>query len=531
MPEPIEKLFETLVARGLVKANLQVEQSNYIFADGHLEIQGKLSINESRAERNAATQAIPEFSTREDQFTITLDGKAEIDLAQKAKKNEFQARNEADEFRDDYFQPKKIYKTNKRLWTVAATVFLSTAVLVVAILFIADKIGKNSIRQSESGQQSLQADATRASHSDPNPADLNYGPLFKEANELLATGQLELALQKAEQAEKIMPTEELASLKRKIKEKQEQAAKVKSKTEYQQKEEVTANEIARASYLEDYDRFRRDDLVKAQEYLEKAKQIRNGPDIKKKEIELQTIHDLINSEKERIRRRAESEAQARAEEEKRKKAEAEPKELARNNFLNKSRKYLKKGLPDQAMKYLMEAKKIRISPESIALENQIEALYAENLNKQGQSKPPAVATPASKTTSAQTEPPPAIAQVKILPGKISDLAAGLSENFSALVKRLEISSMASDFALSGNVTITMKIDEKGNAQVQDINDNGIYVESESFRQLLRKAIASKLNGLQFPEPKNKSGERITVENWRLNYKMGKYSGKIVMNRQ
>jgi len=531
MAEPIEKLFAALVARGLVEANLQVEQSNYIFADGHLEIQGKSSLNESRAERNAATQAITKFSTREDQFPSTLDGKAKISLAQKAKKNESPAGNQADEFRDDYFQPKKIYKTNKRPWTVAATVFLSTAVLVVAILFIADKIGKNTIRQNESGQQSLQADATSSSHSDPNPAEANYGALFKEANELLASGQLELARQKAEQAEKIMPTEELASLKRAIKEQQEQAANVKVNAEYKQKEEVTANEIARANYLEAYDRFRRDDLVKAEEYLEKAKQIRNGPDIKKKEIELQTIHDLINSEKERMRRRAEIEAQAQAEEEKRKKAEAEPKELARNNYLDISRKYLKKGLPEQAMKYLMEAKKIRISPESIALENQIEALYAENLNKQGQSKPPAVATSAAKTTSAQTEPPPAIAQVKILPGKISDLAAGLSENFSALVKRIEITGFESTFSPSGFITITIRIDEKGSAQVKDINDNNLSLEPELFRQGLRSSVTNKLNGLRFPEPKNRDGERITVENWRLNFKMGKFSGKIIMNRQ
>ncbi len=514
MPDIVEKLIENLVSKGLVKANIRVQQRNYVFVDGKLEIQGPLTENEIMP----GLQSEPVLS---------------ISRPEEPKKSEIEIKIQANEFLDDYFQPKKVDKAKNRHWRKMATMFISTVIVLAAILFISGKIGRDTFRQNES-QAKQKAGLSASNQAGLNQADSNYLGLIKEATDLLAAGQLDSAWQKAEQAEKIKPTGELVNLKREIQKKQEEAAaKIKLNTENKQNEQLAAKEITRTYYLEAYEKFRRErDLVNATDNLNKAKQIRNGPDIKKRELELQAIQALIEQQKKLIQKsQVEAKAKTKAEEEKRTKAESEAKELARNNYLRLSRISLKKRDPRTAMKWLLEAKKIRNSQESIALENQIEDLYAELMNKQAESKSQASTPSAQETAPEQTSIPAAAVRPKVVAGKISSLASNLAEKFSLIIKRIEISGLPSDFSPSGFVAITINVDENGYTQVRDINDKNLRMEKEPFRQIFRQSFTDKLNALRFPEPKNGIGEPIRVENWRLNFKIGKFSGKIIMNRQ
>ena len=417
MPDMVNKLIEALVTKGLVKASIKIEQDKYIFANGKLQIQ-LAPPEKKKAETTAAA----------------------------AEKSKFETRVLANEFFNDYFKNKKIKKPGKSPWLAISTVVLAAAIVFLAIYWATARLGKNISRPRQSSNQEPQATNANITASKQDLADRNYDSLFKEATSFFAANQLDLSWQKAEMAEKIKSTLEVADLKKEIQKKRAEL-EAKDLAEKKAKDEIAANDISVKRYLEASEKsLQQGNLEQAFENLYKAKQVRDGPDVQRQELRLKTWKEKIDEQKKLIQKKND--------------------EIA-----------------------------------------------------------------AKETKPAQTNGATAMVQPMIRAGRISDLNLNLAESFLSLVKRIEISDVVSDFSPSGSVTITMRIDEKGNAQVQDINDSGLSVDSESFRQLVRKSITSKLNGLQFPEPKNKFGERIRVENWRLHYKMGKYSGKIFLNRQ
>ncbi|MEI6614716.1 MAG: hypothetical protein WCL37_07445, partial [Chrysiogenales bacterium] len=285
-------------------------------------------------------------------------------------------------------------------------------------------------------------------------------------------------------------TTEIADLKKKIQKKQAEVAataKAPAGEEKNLKEEAVAKEILLKKYLDACEKsLQQGDIVQAFKNFGKAKQIRNNPEVAAMEIRLKAI-------------------QARIEEQKR---------LTQKKYLDDCKKSLQQGNFDLAGKNLIEAKQIGNSPEVVELENQLKIL----LNK---------ASPEPKT-EVVSKPPD---QAKILPGKISDLTSDLTENYLSLVQRISISDVIGNFSASGFVAATMKIAENGRAWVKSVNDNGLSAEPESYREKIRKAITLSLSKLSFPEPKNKVGKRITVENWRVNFKVGQFSGKIRITRQ
>jgi tetratricopeptide (TPR) repeat protein len=515
---------EDLVAKGLVKANIHVEQCSYIFDDGRFEAHEKASSKKSLADAQA-THVISGSNALSKQLLVPMVNESDVNRLSEPNKLGPKPKSQASEFISDYFQPKKIYKANKRPRTIAVMAIIFAAIIAVTIFLIINMGGKNSAQPEESGKRPLQATEAVSSRNEPAASETNYLQLIKEANDSLDADQFDLALKKAEQAERIKPSEELTNLKREINSRQLDSVNAKLAAETRQKEEL------RKQFLKAYETLRADNLALAKENLDKAKQIRNGPDIREKEIEYQSIQARIEEQKELMRQKAENEARAKAEEERRRKAEDQSSEKARNNYLSLSRAYLAKGNLSQAMNFLMEAKKIRTSPESIALENRIEELYAEKLNSKVQGNPRVTAVPAQKTAPVSNDAPAAVTRDKILPGKISDLSADLAEGYSSLVKRVEILGFESTASPSGFVMITMRIDEEGVVQVKDINDNNLSLEPVASKQALRSAVAGKFNQLRFQKPRNRNGERITIESWRLNFKVGKFSGKVIMNRQ
>lgn len=502
VPDIIEKLIKTFETKGLVRAVIKTEQASYTFADGQLDIQRAAAVKKKAEEP-----------------------------APKSEKTKFETRDQANEFFEDYIKVRKSPPARKRPWLAIAAVILAVAIVFWAILWLPGRIGKNASPPTPSADQGQQASAAEAARSQASLADANYSALFEEATSLLAANQFAAAWQKAELAEKVKPTAELLSLKKEIQIKQQEAdAEAKLQDEKRKKEESAAKDSAVKNYLEASRRsLKEGDYTRAFEYVYKARQVRPGPDVDEQELQIKTIQALIAEQKNLIQKRnAEIAAKEKADEEKRIREENASKEKSRDSYLVLCNSFLKKGNPEKASYWLLQAKNIRNSPDLFELEKQIKSLIDSKPNEDQSTPQP---LPAQGNTPAQAGPASAMVQPTIKPGRVSDLTFELAENFSALVKRLEITDVVSDFSPNGSVTVTLRIDEKGGAQVQDINDNGLSVESESYRQLIRKSIAGKFNGLRFPEPKNKAGERIRIETWRLNFKVGKFSGKIIMNRQ
>lgn len=250
--------------------------------------------------------------------------------------------------------------------------------------------------------------------------------------------------------------------------------------------------------------LRQGDFAQAFENFTKAKQIRNSPEVVAMENRLKII-------------RAEIEKQ---------------KMLTQTSYLDACKKFLQQGDFDLAGKNLAQAKQIRNSPEVAALEKQLKARLAENeKQKQIQNKAVNKAAPAPGNAVAAADAAKPAVEALTLAGKISDLNYALAANYSALILRINLSNMTESISVSGSVTITMRIDDKGRAWVQAVNDTGLTTEPESYREKIRKAIKLSLEKLVFPEPKDKAGNRITVENWRVNFKVGQYSGQLIITRQ
>ena len=95
---------------------------------------------------------------------------------------------------------------------------------------------------------------------------------------------------------------------------------------------------------------------------------------------------------------------------------------------------------------------------------------------------------------------------------------------------IPVPRFASNFKVTGQVVLTLFINERGNVTVLSYNDN-VTVIPQRFEHRVKTTIRGKIDNIYLPPPLDKNGSSIKVGNWRVAYKVVKLFNQIILIKQ
>jgi len=78
--------------------------------------------------------------------------------------------------------------------------------------------------------------------------------------------------------------------------------------------------------------------------------------------------------------------------------------------------------------------------------------------------------------------------------------------------------------------VKLRINEYGKVSVQQINQDYLTIKPKSSKKKLLRGIWLKLKSVIFLPPKDKNGNKVILENWRVTFRVSKYKNKIILRK-
>lgn len=112
-----------------------------------------------------------------------------------------------------------------------------------------------------------------------------------------------------------------------------------------------------------------------------------------------------------------------------------------------------------------------------------------------------------------------------------DLPLELRRAYNMQLGRIQIILPKARFKVKGQIFFDVIIDEKGKINVQSFKVDMLKVTPLRLTKRVQNIIKGKINNIFLSPPKNKAGEPVQLQNWRLAYKVGKFLNKIILIKQ
>jgi serine/threonine protein kinase len=134
-----------------------------------------------------------------------------------------------------------------------------------------------------------------------------------------------------------------------------------------------------------------------------------------------------------------------------------------------------------------------------------------------------------KTEVKQT---PVKSEINIKTVSLLELDSVLGTKYNDRMARITIPvpRLASNFKVTGQVVLTLFINEKGNVTVLSYNDN-VTVIPQRLERRVKAMIRNKIDNIYLPPPQDKDGAPVKIGNWRVAYKVVKLFKQIILIKQ
>jgi hypothetical protein len=106
-------------------------------------------------------------------------------------------------------------------------------------------------------------------------------------------------------------------------------------------------------------------------------------------------------------------------------------------------------------------------------------------------------------------------------GKISMVRINVTKNVSFFKNRVKI---------NGQLSVKLKINEKGELSFQDINDQYLYITPSISKKRILRGIWLKFKSIKFSPPIDKEGNKVILEKWRVSFIVSKFKNKIILRK-
>jgi hypothetical protein len=451
------------------------------------------------------------------------------------------------------------------------------------------------IREYPQGRYSLEAVARMGKLEQQADKDREYQQLLARAEKYLADGELDKAVQSAEQAKAIKKGEDIEALLQRINNQID--------AQGDEKKYVFYLEMARQA-------FAQNDLEKASANLADAKNIHQGPEIEKLDRKIKEQIDknerqkkqsglIARSEEALVRndleqatafliqaKEIEINADTAALETKiNEKQAAEKKRLEEQKiddvygrYFGFARNYLQEGKYDQALENIHKARKIKDTEELTRFEAEVRQKQTEQSTRFSERQKSEQYTrfmeaarndfdkgryenaldavrkarEINDTDQAnqlekeilrireglekekqriEEEKRKKGNQVAIRSVKIIDLPPQLINTYNENLKMFEIVKLIRGIRVIGQINLILNVREDGKVSIQRLSDAGLEVNPPNSRKTIISRIFKKIGTVKLPPPMDRKGFPVRVENWRLSYSVGTFANKVIFRRK
>jgi hypothetical protein len=174
-------------------------------------------------------------------------------------------------------------------------------------------------------------------------------------------------------------------------------------------------------------------------------------------------------------------------------------EYARNFAIAKNA-FHKGGADSFALKHVIEARKLQVTEEVIALEKKIRDRIKKN-------------------------------KLKTLPKiKFTNLPAGLRPQYLEILKSIIIPDLEAGLVIKGQISIILEVDHRGKITIQDFDDKYLTVTPYKHITSIKNRIYQEIASISLPPPTDTMEKPVIVYPWRLTYRIGTYKTKIILTK-
>jgi len=105
--------------------------------------------------------------------------------------------------------------------------------------------------------------------------------------------------------------------------------------------------------------------------------------------------------------------------------------------------------------------------------------------------------------------------------KISMVRINITKNVNFFKNRVKI---------KGQLTLKLRINEKGRLSFQEINDQYLYITPVISKKKILRGIWLRFKGINFTPPVDKKGNAVILEKWRVTFIVSKFKNKIILRK-
>lgn len=133
---------------------------------------------------------------------------------------------------------------------------------------------------------------------------------------------------------------------------------------------------------------------------------------------------------------------------------------------------------------------------------------------------------------AEVKPTPVKSEKDVKTVSLLELDAALRTKYNDRMARITIpvGRLGANFKVTGQVVLTLFINERGNVTVLSYNDN-VTVVPQRLENRVKAIIRNKIDNIYLPPPMDKDGSPVKVGNWRVAYKVVKLFNQIILIKQ
>jgi hypothetical protein len=86
-------------------------------------------------------------------------------------------------------------------------------------------------------------------------------------------------------------------------------------------------------------------------------------------------------------------------------------------------------------------------------------------------------------------------------------------------------------AIQGSAVVVLSISDDGRVALQQTDFDQLDVTPGRLLDVVKRAIIAVFTNLRIDPPRDRDGQSVRLENWRLSYKVGLYQGAIILTKQ
>lgn len=116
----------------------------------------------------------------------------------------------------------------------------------------------------------------------------------------------------------------------------------------------------------------------------------------------------------------------------------------------------------------------------------------------------------------------------ISPVKFLILPAGLRTKYLEKLSSIKIPEFEEGITVKGQISIILKVDDKGKISLQDFDDRYLVVTFESKKAAIKNRICTTIASIALSPPVNSMEEPVVVEGWKLIYRIGTYKSNMIL---